>query len=71
MKHAYLIIAHVVDKTLNTLIELIDDPRNDIFLHMDRKNKSFNKEDLYQPVYSSLIITDRISVNFLGGGTLR
>ena len=65
-KHAYLIIAHAVDKTLNTLLELIDDPRNDVFLHMDKKNKSFNKDDLYKFKHSPLYLTDRISVNWGG-----
>lgn len=65
-KHAYLIIAHTVDKTLNTLLELIDDPRNDVFLHMDKKNKSFNKDDLYKFKHSPLYLTDRISVSWGG-----
>lgn len=37
MKHAYLIIAHSEPTLLRKLIELIDDPRNDIFLHIDKK----------------------------------
>lgn len=45
-RHAYLIIAHRVDYTLKTLLTLIDDSRNDIFLHMDKKNRSFSDRDL-------------------------
>lgn len=37
MKHAYLIIAHNAFDLLQTLIDCIDDERNDIFLHIDKK----------------------------------
>lgn len=36
-RHAYCIIAHTDRYCLDTLIGLIDDPRNDIFLLLDRK----------------------------------
>ena len=36
-KHAYCIIAHNEPKILATLVELIDDERNDIFLLVDKK----------------------------------
>lgn len=36
-KHAYLIIAHNEWGLLQTLIDCIDDPRNDIFVHIDAK----------------------------------
>lgn len=36
-KHAYLIMAHNNEYILNKLISLIDDERNDIFLHIDKK----------------------------------
>lgn len=37
MKHAYLIIAHHEPKVLQLLLEAIDDYRNDVFIHFDRK----------------------------------
>lgn len=37
MKHAYLIIAHNEFRVLTRLIEAIDDQRNDIYIHWDRK----------------------------------
>ncbi len=37
MKHAYLIIAHHKFNQLQTLISLLDDKRNDIFVHVDKK----------------------------------
>ena len=40
MKHAYLIIAHTNFEQLQTLIDLLDDPRNDIYLHVDKKAKN-------------------------------
>lgn len=40
MKHAYLIIAHTNFEQLQTLINLLDDPRNDIYLHVDKKAKN-------------------------------
>ena len=33
-KHAYLIIAHQCDDTYRTLLKMLDDPRNDIYIHM-------------------------------------
>ena len=39
-RHAYLIMAHNEWELLNTLLSLIDDPRNDIFLHIDKKVKT-------------------------------
>lgn len=44
-KQAYLIIAHKDDYTFHTLISMLDDENNDIFIHMDKKNKEYNEED--------------------------
>ena len=56
-RHAYLIMAHNEWELLNTLLSLIDDPRNDIFLHIDKKVKKM--PDLYQPKYSKLYFTPK------------
>lgn len=37
MKHAYLIMAHNQWELLSELLKAIDDPRNDIYLHIDKK----------------------------------
>ena len=37
--HAYLILAHSNFGQLKKLVELLDDPRNDIFIHIDGKAK--------------------------------
>ena len=39
MKHAYLILAHGSFDLLRLLISRLDDERNDIFVHMDKKVK--------------------------------
>jgi len=36
-KHAYLILVHQFTLILETLIRLIDDERNDIYVHIDKK----------------------------------
>lgn len=61
MKHAYNIIAHANLYVLNKLICSIDDPRNDIFIHLDPKS-IINKEDIVVPKKSSIHIFTQISV---------
>lgn len=36
-KHAYLILAHGEPELLQLLVEQLDDPRNDIYIHFDKK----------------------------------
>lgn len=35
--HAYLIIAHNEFEVLQKLVGALDDPRNDIYIHFDKK----------------------------------
>lgn len=44
MRHAYLIMAHNQFDFLEMLLKDIDDERNDIFLHIDKKSKLFSEE---------------------------
>lgn len=37
-KHAYLILAHSEPEILGILVSLLDDERNDIFIHIDKKS---------------------------------
>lgn len=37
MKHAYLIIAHNEPEVLRRLVKSVDDKRNDIYIHIDKK----------------------------------
>lgn len=39
MKHAFLVLAHTDFDVLRLLISCLDDPRNDVFVHFDRKVK--------------------------------
>ena len=70
-KHAYLIMAHKCDYTLRTLIEMLDYPLNDIFIHMDLKNKGFSKESLPRCLYSKVHITQRINVSWGGASMIK
>lgn len=40
MKHAYLILAHNEFGLLQQLLDTLDDPRNDIYVHIDKKVKA-------------------------------
>ena len=41
MKHAYLIVAHNEFEILKKQMMLLDDPRNDFYIHIDKKVKDF------------------------------
>ena len=45
-KHAYLIMAHNKFDQLAVLIGLLDDERNDIYLHIDKKAKDFDRTSI-------------------------
>ncbi len=62
-KHAYLIMAHSNNYVLEKLILLVDDERNDIFIHVDKKTKDFDFA-YYQTLVkkSRMYFTDRIDV---------
>ena len=64
MKHAYLIIAHKNDYTFQTLLNLIDDERNDIFIHMDKKNEQYRFNESAKQIKKSKIyqVEDRNDV---------
>ena len=53
-KHAYLIIAHRCDDTFKTLLKMLDDSRNDIYIHMDKKNTQ------YEESYSSFVVNSKV-----------
>lgn len=56
MKHAYLILAHGSYSLLKRLVSAIDDERNDIFIHIDRKQTELPH---LQVRYSRLFLLDR------------
>lgn len=66
-KQAYLILAHKDDLVFRTLLRMLDDFRNDIFIHMDKKNRTYNKEAISKVIHRSRIFhTESISVNWGG-----
>lgn len=66
-KHAFLIMAHKDDETLRTLLRTIDDPRNDIFIHMDAKNSGWDEASvLASASKAGIVLVPRISVTWGG-----
>lgn len=45
-RHAYLIAAHEKPAQLKILLGLLDDPRNDIYIHIDSKARGFFEDEL-------------------------
>lgn len=45
MKHAYLIMAHDNFYNLKVLLKLLDDERNDIYLHIDKRVLNWNPDE--------------------------
>ncbi len=45
-RHAYLIMAHNEFHMLKKLINELDDERNDIYIHIDRKTKRVDKGEI-------------------------
>lgn len=72
-KHAYLILAHKNFGQLRRLIELLDHPRNDIYVHVDAKVKDFNPDEWKDITRSSglVFLPDRINVNWGGVSIMR
>ena len=66
-KHAYLIVAHNQFNLLKKQIKLIDYPLNDIYLHIDKKVKDFDFEEIKGIVKKSkLHIVSRNKVGWGG-----
>lgn len=64
-KHAFLIMAHKDDETLRTLLRTLDDPRNDIFIHMDSKNIAWDENSVLTSISKARIFpVPRISVTW-------
>ena len=62
MRHAYLVIAHSNWKQLQKLVSLLDDERNDIYIHIDKKS---DISDLHLSVrYSEIHFVDRVDIRW-------
>lgn len=57
-KHCYLIMAHTDKYLLQVLVRMLDDERNDIYLHVDKKWKEFSPSFL-SVVHANLYILDK------------
>lgn len=62
MKFAYLILAHNNFLVLGKLVEMLDDPRNDIYIHFDRKLKEL--PEIRTKSSGLFIIQDRVDVRW-------
>lgn len=66
-RHAYLIMCHTHFEQLNILLDLLDDKRNDIFLHIDKKAKGYSLDDIKaHSVNSKLFFIKKTRVNWGG-----
>ena len=71
-RHAYLILAHKNFGQLRKLIMLLDDPRNDIFVHVDRKAAFRQKDWDCVCMHSRLVFTEhRLKVSWGGVSIMR
>lgn len=64
-KHAYLIMAHTNFPQLQILINLLDHPNNDIYLHVDKRSVDFRPE-MIRVSASNLTIIDPIRITWGG-----
>ncbi len=66
-KHAYLIMAHHRFEILKELLADLDQNYNDIFLHIDKKSKNFDEEDIKSVIKNARIyFVERMSIRWGG-----
>lgn len=66
-RHAFLIMAHDHFDFLKVLLKRLDDPRNDIYLHVDRKAEDFPAQEFASLLeHSRLYFTERMDVHWGG-----
>lgn len=64
-RHAYLIMAHNNFQVLDKLISLLDDPRNDIYVHLDKKAKNIRTNE-FRTKNSGLYFIKKIKIHWGG-----
>ena len=64
-RHAYLIMAHHNFGQLKILVDLLDDPRNDIYIHIDKKSSTFDP-DTITTKHAALYFVPPMSVTWGG-----
>lgn len=66
-RHAYLIMAHNEPEVLKRLLLLLDDIRNDIYIHIDKKATELSPKMISKWIEkSSLYFTHRTNVSWGG-----
>lgn len=70
-KHAYLIMAHNQPEHLKKLLCVLDNERNDIFIHIDKKSSMNKKLFLDVCQKSKVFFTNQINVYWGGGHKLK
>ena len=64
-KHAYLIMAHTQPELLKKLLKMLDNERNDIYLHIDSKAKDYPLDEVAAVLQKSkCIFTERTDVKW-------
>ncbi len=63
-RHAYLILAHNNPRILEILVGMLDDERNDIYLHVDRKSGLLGEVSLKAERAELHILDERIDVRW-------
>lgn len=71
-RHAYLIMVHNNPYTFEKLMKLLDDERNDIYVHVDAKTKNYPIERVKAEMkYSAVHLVPRIKVSWGGYSQIR
>ena len=66
-RHAYLIMCHNNVSILERLISLLDDPLNDIYIHIDRKVRDISEIKKHIKAQNATItFTKRVNVSWGG-----
>lgn len=66
MKHAFLIIAHNEYPVLEVLLSMLDDERNDIYLHIDKRYRTVSANKKSQNAESRLLFNRKSHQSILG-----
>lgn len=71
--HAYLILAHAHFGQLKTLLSLLDDGRNDIYIHIDARSEGWSREGLQSTCRHAQVrwIEPRIATHWGGVSLMR
>lgn len=71
-KHAYLIMAHTDYNCLLSLVLRLDNEKNDIFIHIDKKWKNFNRDEIENSIKkSSLFFIKSKAISWGGASQIR